>query len=542
MKKLLVLIKQITGLNMYKTIYLFLLMFVSALLNLLNPVFLGKIIDSITHKNSYLIYKIIILMSVLFIANVILNYIITKISISLAMNSECNIKKKILDSALSNKKNEKSGKILTNLEEDAYFFTSIILNDFNLVIEISISIITFLLMLFINIKLSSILIMILPINGVILFYFSKRLGLIENEIKINKDKYLTHLTESLSFRFIISVFNIKNKRIVEFNKLNTEFNKNRKDFINTELYQQIAIKINLFLYNIAIIYFGIYFIRKQSLSLGQFVTYITYSNSLVTSSINLGELNSSLQKIKIAVNRLTERIMSKKNEISFIDLKPIQTLSLKNLSFILDDKIIFENVDVTLKKGNIYWLKGDNGTGKTTLFKIISKEYELQQGEYYINSKIVSNNVKISNIGYVTQDNYIFSMSILENILFYDDKYEINKIIEVCKKLNIHKDIIKLKNGYNTFLSPNNTSLSGGQLQRICFARVLIREPEIYLMDEPDSNLDSDNKKNLLKILQSIQKKSIIIITSHKKQLDIPHIVLEIENRKVKQYIDHKLK
>ncbi|HGM1125541.1 TPA: ATP-binding cassette domain-containing protein, partial [Clostridioides difficile] len=192
------------------------------------------------------------------------------------------------------------------------------------------------------------------------------------------------------------------------------------------------------------------------------------------------------------------------------------------------------------KKNNIYLLKGISGSGKTTLLNIISNFIDTYTGEVLINEiPIINIDKKFlrNRVNYITQDNFLFSLSIKENISLYRD-IPISKIINVCKQLNIHDTIMSLPNQYETIINKNGTDLSGGEKQRLCIARAMVTNPDVYLFDEVTSSIDSNNTNEILKIIEDISRNSIIVLTSHENlKFSIPIIEYHLldQNLKIKE-------
>lgn len=132
------------------------------------------------------------------------------------------------------------------------------------------------------------------------------------------------------------------------------------------------------------------------------------------------------------------------------------------------------------------------------------------------------------------QDNFLFSLSIKDNISLYRE-IEFNDIVNACKKLKIHDIIMTLPNKYDTILNKNGTDLSGGQKQRICIARSIVSKPDIYLFDEITSAVDKNNVEEILKIIEDLTQNAIVILTSHDDlNFSIPLVEYYSSNKKFK--------
>ena len=130
-----------------------------------------------------------------------------------------------------------------------------------------------------------------------------------------------------------------------------------------------------------------------------------------------------------------------------------------------------------------------------------------------INLRDINEHSLRNKLNYIMQDNFLFSLSIKDNISLYRE-IEFNDIVNACKKLKIHDIIMTLPNKYDTILNKNGTDLSGGQKQRICIARSIVSKPDIYLFDEITSAVDKNNVEEILKIIEDLAQNAIVILTS----------------------------
>ena len=198
-------------------------------------------------------------------------------------------------------------------------------------------------------------------------------------------------------------------------------------------------------------------------------------------------------------------------------LSNFKSLQFKNLSFSFANKTILENVNFLLKKNSITLLYGRSGIGKTTVLDILVGFQKPNEGFILLNNKdlalynILSFRKKIS---YVTQDQFIFNQSILHNITL--GKKFLKKDVNMAIKNSDSYDFInKLPKGFNTLLGEGGVQLSGGQKQRLILARAIIQKPELLILDEPTTGVDSQNKRIILETLKKLSKKITIIIVSH---------------------------
>ncbi len=183
------------------------------------------------------------------------------------------------------------------------------------------------------------------------------------------------------------------------------------------------------------------------------------------------------------------------------------------------DHSVLENININVDFGNHIAFVGRSGCGKSTLLKIASGILEPSEGAVLINGEQIMNYSKKSlreKIGFLFQENYIFAMSIRENIKMGNLKVDDDKMIEAAQKAFIHDDIMKLPNGYDTVLDEKGNNLSGGQKQRIALARVFVKNPDILFMDEATSALDHETESSIVKIIDTEFADKMILMVAHR--------------------------
>ncbi len=186
-------------------------------------------------------------------------------------------------------------------------------------------------------------------------------------------------------------------------------------------------------------------------------------------------------------------------------------LEIKNLTFRFEDTNmpILKNINLKIKQNSSLAIIGESGGGKSTLFNLLSKLLEVQDNKIFISNNdinsLTENEIR-KQISLINQETFLFNDSIMNNLKITKD-LTIEEIYNACKIANIHEDILKFKNGYNTIITENGNNLSGGQKQRLSIARALLSKSNILLFDEPTSALDNENQNNFCNIIKSLHGK-----------------------------------
>ena len=198
------------------------------------------------------------------------------------------------------------------------------------------------------------------------------------------------------------------------------------------------------------------------------------------------------------------------------------SISYKDVEFSYEnrDRRVFNKISIDIKKGDKIALIGESGIGKSTFVKLLMRFWDVNHGDINISNKNIKN-INTSALResqtLVSQETYLFSESILDNIKLGNKNATKEEVIEAAKKASIHKFIETLPNGYNTKVSELGGNLSAGEKQRIGLARAFLRDSEVLILDEPTSNLDTLNEGEILKSIKENCKEKTIVLISHRK-------------------------
>lgn len=278
-------------------------------------------------------------------------------------------------------------------------------------------------------------------------------------------------------------------------------------------------------FGIAILWSGAIIVLKGDISMGVLISF----NSLLAYFIGPIEriigLQATIQEAMVAGDRLGEILDLNQEKLPNEDQKVNPQEVLGNINFNKVDfrygarKLVLEGVSLDIKKGEKIALVGESGSGKTTIAKLIMNFYNVEKGEITINDyNILDINREAlrDKVSYISQDTFFFSGTIKDNFLFANPMASYKEIVEACKNAHIHDYINSQELRYDTILEENASNLSGGQKQRLAIARALVRNPEILIMDEATSNLDSITEKAIENTIEDCTKNVTSIIIAHR--------------------------
>ena len=275
--------------------------------------------------------------------------------------------------------------------------------------------------------------------------------------------------------------------------------------------------------NLVVIYFGgMMYINGSIKSIGVIAEFILYVNMLTWPVASLGWISSMVQEAEASQKRINEflKIVPEIRNNSKTNTKINGEISFEEVSFVYDDTNIkaLNTISFKVKKGETLAILGKTGSGKSSILTLISRLYEVSSGKILIDGKPIDsvNLYDLRNsIAIVPQDAFLFSDSIKNNIKFGKENATDEEIIAVAKKAAVHDNIVNFTNQYDTILGERGITLSGGQKQRVSIARALIKDPEILLLDDCLSAVDTETEEKILSNLKDYcQNKTTIIVSN----------------------------
>lgn len=289
--------------------------------------------------------------------------------------------------------------------------------------------------------------------------------------------------------------------------------------------------------------YGGYITILNRITLGQFVAFVQYLGLLVWPMMAVGMAINVISMGSASLERI-EKILDEKVEIN--DSKDVKGISeidgnikVNNLSFKYpnSEEYALKNISFEINKGQTLGIVGRTGSGKTTLTNLFLRLFDPDKGTVFISGyDILDIPLKTlrKNIGYVPQDNFLFSNTISNNIDFGVRNSSEEKIINYAKSAQVHENIVEFKHGYDTIVGERGVTLSGGQKQRVSIARALIKEPEILILDDSVSAVDTDTEERILSHLKEERKGKTNIIIAHRiSTIQNADLIIVIDDNKL---------
>lgn len=440
--------------------------------------------------------------------------------------------------------NMRTGEIISRISDAVKIRVFINEVSINFVLNIFILIVSFVLMFTFFWKLAFIMLTVVPVYILIYFISNKLNRKVQRTVMEKAADLESQLVESLN-----SAGTIKRFGVEDFSNLKTEtkfvtlLESIYKSGLNA-VFSTITPGFVSQLITIVVLWSGARFALSSQITPGELLSFysiVGYFTAPVTSLIGF---NRSLQDARIAADRLFEIFdLETEDEANKIELQPdmVDDISFENVRFRYGTRVeVFDSLNLKIKKGDITAIVGESGSGKTTLISLLQNLYPLQAGNISIgryNLNHFTNQSIRRIVSVVPQKIDLFSGNVVENIALGEINPDMNRVLDICNKLGMTKFIEQLPHGFNTFLGENGATLSGGQQQRIAIARAIYRKPEILILDEATSSLDSVAEafvQNTLKILRE-ETKTVIVIAHRFSTITMAQRVIMLDKGLVVQ-------
>ena len=446
-------------------------------------------------------------------------------------------------------KNNRVGDLMNRISEDVskvrMYVGPALMYTIN-TISLFVIIITY--MISIDPKLTMYTIIPLPILSILIYKLSRQINIKSKRVQESLSKLTTFSQESFSGISIIKSNTIEDK----VNDFMIEFSSETKDkSVDLAKFQSWFFPMMLLLIgcsNILVIFIGGNQYINGEINLGVLAEFIIYVNMLTWPVATVGWVTSIVQQAEASQKRINE-FLSEKNEIISVnqnDYKIKGELEFKGVSLKYPETNIeaLSEIDFKINTGQSLGIIGSVGSGKSTVLELIVRNYDPDSGKILIDNKCLKDhNIEVirRDIGYVPQTTFLFSDTIYNNIIFGNINSKAEDIQYYSKIACIHDDIMSFPKKYASILGERGINLSGGQKQRLAIARALIKKPQILILDDSLSALDTETEHNVIKNLKKEIKDITKIIVSHRiSTIEKCDLILVLNSGKVIEYGTHK--
>lgn len=394
----------------------------------------------------------------------------------------------------------------------------------DLVVSVMIVVFSFGLMLLYSAKLAVVVAAMVPLYGLI-YWATNRLNR-RNQRKLmeNAADLETQLVESLN-----SVATIKRFGLEWFANLKTEarFVRLLRSIYTSStaaILSGTSAELVSRLFTILLLWVGTGFVIDRSITPGELMSCYALIGYLTGPVNRLIGMNRTIQDALIAADRLFEIMDLEREEAeSRVELAPemLGDIRFRGVSFRYGTRTqVFRELDMTIPRGRVTAIVGESGSGKSTLMSLLQNIYPVDAGHVLIGDydlRYVSNESLRRMVGVVPQQVDLFAGSVLDNVAVGDFEPDMKRVLEICRMLGITEFVEKMPAGFHTYVGENGVALSGGQKQRLAIARALYRDPEVLILDEATSSLDSVSEQYVQQAVQALRERGkTVVMIAHR--------------------------
>jgi len=525
------------------SIFLIISSFITIPVPYLTKIVIDKVL--LGSKNAKLLVNLVIIMAILHIARSVFSgitqYLFTKLNQEIIATLKSELFKKILKLPFSFYDQAQTGYLLSRIGEIeglGFFFSSTLVSQ---LIRLGEFIFALFMLFYLNWKLTLIALSILPFYYLALKPLSQRITYITKDLLESSAKLMGKVEERISGAEVIKLFATEEREAMEIEKGFKEISrKNILQSIIFTLFSEFNITL-IALGGLLILWRGGLDIINGSFTLGSYIAFTSYVQRLYGPIQSLATFNFTIYPALVSLKRVTEIMEMAKEEEGEITINKLREgISFVNVSFSYDGKNkVLENINLDIKVGEKVAIVGPNGSGKTTLIRLLLKMYKPSEGKIFIDG-IDLDKIKLSSlrekIGIVSQNIFLFNDTVRNNISYANPNISDNEINNLLKEIDLYHFFMEgFPNGLDTIIGERGVKTSGGQKKIIAFLRAILKNPEILILDEATSEIDTRVEEKIFKFIKEKMKDTTCVIITPKdlpKETFINKIVY-LENGKI---------
>lgn len=526
-----------------------------SLLSTLTPYLLKIVVDDyLLLKNYEGMQTIIMIMMIVLFLEVIFMYLFTYYANWLGQkvikNLRVDVFQKILKFKMSFFDKNAVGRLVTRTVNDIETIASIFSQGLFMIIADILKMITVLsVMTIINFELTLVVVSIFPFLIYATRVFQKSMKVAFEKVRREVANLNSFVQERISGVKIVQIFNREQLEINNFNDINIKHRDAwlRTVWINSIFFPLAEISTSICI-GLLVWYGGFNNLNGENISLGTLFLFISMSGLLFRPLRQIADRFNTLQMGMVSTERIF-KILEDDLEIKDngrIDHTSFDGLiEFKNVKFsYVKNQIVIDDISFKIQPGETLAIVGPTGSGKSTIINLITKFYEIDSGSIYLDGNNIDE-FKLDNIrnkvGVILQDVFMFADTIFNNITLFNKDISIEDVERSAKDLEIHDFILSLPGGYDFNVSERGGTLSSGQRQLLAFLRVLVNNPDILILDEATSSIDSYSEDLIKKATKTITKDKTSIIIAHRlSTVESADKIIYMENGKILEFGNHK--
>ena len=475
-----------------------------------------------------LLYMIILIISLFLLKN-LFNYLglyfITFLRNGVLKDLRNEIYNKVIHLPISYYSEKKKGDIIARISGDVNEVKNSLLAILELIVKEPLTILFAIIAMFmISVKLTIFVFLFIPVSGFIISIIGKSLKKKSNRVQTEQGIFLSTLEETLSGLKVIKGFNAEKRFNDEFQKSTNRFYNFSNTLMNRQnLASPTSEVLGIITIAVLLWYGGSMVLVEKTLSGGAFIGYIGLAWQILTPAKAISKASYKVKAGNAAADRVLE-ILNTESPLADVPNAKTKTdftsqLNIDNISFKYEDDLVLKNFNLSVPKGKSVALVGQSGSGKSTIANLVTRFYDVNEGNISIDGDNIKDLTKHSLrnlMGLVTQDSILFNDTIKNNVLLGKEDATDDEIIDALKIANAWEFVKDLPQGIHTNIGDSGNKLSGGQKQRLSIARAVLKNPPIMILDEATSALDTESERLVQDALENMMKNRTSIVIAHR--------------------------
>ncbi|WP_136468089.1 ABC transporter ATP-binding protein [Flagellimonas onchidii] len=432
---------------------------------------------------------------------------------------------KIVDLPISYFSEKRKGDVIARITSDVLEIQHSFLSILELIVREPLTILfTILIMFGISAKLTIFVFVFIPVAGIIISRIGKSLKRKSDKVQKEQGEFLSIVEETLGGLRVVKAFNAESKFIKIFKNSTNRFFRFSNSLLNRQnLASPTGEFLGILVIGVLLWFGGKMVLVEKTLDPSSFIAYMGLAYNILTPAKAISKASYGVRKGNAAAERVLEILESKnpigngKNAVDKTDFN--RDIAISDVSFKYEDDYVLENFNLEVKKGHTVALVGQSGSGKSTIANLVTRFYDVNEGEISIDGTNIKDITKKSLrglMGLVTQDSILFNDTVKNNIGLGKENATEDEIIAAAKVANAHDFIMELPEGYNTNIGDGGNKLSGGQKQRLSIARAVLKNPPIMILDEATSALDTESERLVQDALEKMMQNRTSIVIAHR--------------------------
>ncbi|WP_149303390.1 ABC transporter ATP-binding protein [Pareuzebyella sediminis] len=457
---------------------------------------------------------------------------------------------KIVELPISFYSEKRKGDVIARITSDVLEIQHSFLSILELIVREPLTILfTIIIMFGISTKLTLFVFIFIPIAGAIISRIGKSLKRKSDQVQREQGEFLSIVEETLGGLRVIKAFNSESRFYRLFSNSTHRFFRFSNTLLNRQnLASPTGEFLGILVIGVLLWFGGKMVLVENTLDASSFIAYMGLAYNILTPAKAISKASYGVKKGNAAAERVLEiletetPIFDKKNALEKPSFE--KGIEIHEVSFKYEDEYVLKDFDLIVPKGETVALVGQSGSGKSTIANLVTRFYDVNEGEILIDGTSIKDITKKSLrnlIGLVTQDSILFNDTVAKNISLGKENATEAEIMEAAQIANAHQFIIDLPKGYATNIGDSGNKLSGGQKQRLAIARAVLKNPPIMILDEATSALDTESERLVQDALEKMMRNRTSIVIAHRlSTIQSAHKIVVLQRGKIVEQGPHQ--